>query len=297
MRSPVTIAIGRLLFSTHIEITMSLKNGVKRLGSQLASLLHVYVRPQTSSRQVRDLVSRLVPHDLGLPLTRVGGEADGGYLLPDDFDGVRYCFSPGVGKKATFERDLYARGIHSFLADYSVDAPPAGLQDCDFEKKFVGAVAGEKVMTLDDWVARKCPYSSSGDLILQMDIEGAEYETLLATSLQTLSRFRMIVLEIHKLNHLSNKMYFHFVEAAMNKVLSLFEVAHIHGNNLAGLTALAGIDVPRVAEITFLRKDRVREKSPLIQLPNPLDRPNVPGKAELSLPEYWWNPGALERAA
>ena len=271
---------------------MSLRNGFKRFGSQLASLLHVYVRPQTPSRQVRDLVSRLVPHDLGIPLTRIGGEADGGYLLPDDFEGVRYCFSPGVGKKATFEHDLYDRGIRSFLADYSVDAPPPALPDCDFEKKFVGAVSTEKMITLDEWVTRKCPYADSGDLILQMDIEGAEYETILSTSLATLSRFRLIVLEIHKLNHLSNRMYFRFVDAAMSKVLTLFEVAHIHGNNLAGLTPLAGIEVPRVAEITFLRKDRVAIKSPILRLPNPLDQPNVPGKAELPLPDYWWKSAA-----
>ena len=31
------------------------------------------------------------PFDLGHPLVRVGGEGDGGYLLPDILDGIKYC--------------------------------------------------------------------------------------------------------------------------------------------------------------------------------------------------------------
>ena len=26
----------------------------------------------------------------------IGGAGDGGYLVPDDLDGIEYCFSPGV---------------------------------------------------------------------------------------------------------------------------------------------------------------------------------------------------------
>src|SRR3954463_7181162 len=55
------------------------------------------------------------------PLIRVGGAGDGGYLLPDDLDGIAACFSPGVSNQATFEEDLLARGIPCFQADASVE--------------------------------------------------------------------------------------------------------------------------------------------------------------------------------
>ncbi|MCP4506501.1 MAG: hypothetical protein GY826_08910, partial [Fuerstiella sp.] len=164
-------------------------------------------------------------------------------------------------------------------------------------KKFVGAASGEHVMTLDGWVAEKCPGPDSGDLILQMDIEGAEYETLLATSSETLSRFRIIVLELHKLNHLDNRLFFKCVDAALSKVLEQFDVAHLHANNVGGLTRMAGIDVPRVAEITLLRKDRTVDKSPVLQLPNSLDAPNAACQQELIPPDYWWKSDAFRRAA
>ncbi len=273
------------------------KNKIKRIGAHLTSAIHLYMSPQTPSDLVHSFVSQLVPSDLGVPLCRVGSGGDGGYLVPDDFEGIQFCFSPGVAYTATFECALYNRGIRSFLADYSVAGPPSDLPDCDFVKKFVGAVNSDHVMSLDRWVEEKCPDKTGGDLILQMDIEGAEYETLLATSVGTLLRFRMIVLELHKLNHLDNRLYFRMMDATIRKLLEHFEVAHLHPNNGSGMTRIAGIEVPRVAEITLLRKDRVLQKTPVKALPNPLDVRNVAGQRDILLPDYWWKPDRLRRSA
>ena len=79
---------------------------------------------QTESADVLDLVKKLRPMDCGIELVRLGGAGDGGYLVPNDLDGIAYCFSPGVDKISNFENDLANRGINSFLADYSVDLPP-----------------------------------------------------------------------------------------------------------------------------------------------------------------------------
>ncbi len=274
-----------------------LKNEFKRIGAHFSSALHLYMSPRTSSDSIRSFVNRLVPSDLGVPLCRVGSDGDGGYLVPDDFKGIQYCFSPGVAETATFETALYHRGIKSFLADYSVAGPPSGLPECDFVKKFVGAVNSDNVMTLDRWVEEKCPDETSGDLILQMDIEGAEYETLLATSVATLTRFRIVVLELHKLNHLDNRLYFRTIEATICKLLEYFDVAHLHPNNAGGMTRIAGIEVPRVAEVTFLRKDRTVSKRPVKRLPNPLDVRNVQDERDILLPDYWWKSDGLRRSA
>ena len=269
----------------------------KRVGAHLSSALKLYVSRQTAVLSVHEFVQSLVPHDLGIPLIRVGGEKDGGYLLPDDLEGLQMCFSPGVGDSASFETAMLARGVRSCLADYSVDGPPASLTDCDFEKKYLGPVNSDHVISLDRWVSEKTNGLSDGDLILQMDIEGAEYETLLATSMETLQRFRIIVLELHKLHHLDNPLYFRTVNAAVCKLREQFEVAHVHPNNAAGLTRIAGLEIPRVMEVTLLRKDRVVSKAPVNVLPHPLDIPNVADRKDVLLPEYWWNSRAHRRAA
>lgn len=264
-----------------------MKTRFKWLGSQAASNLGLYLSGRTPKGSIEELINQLVPHNLGIPLRRVGGDGDGGYVVPDDLQGIASCFSPGVADTANFELDLYQMGVRSFLADYSVDGPPPLLPDCDFIKKYVGAFATPEVMTMDHWVATKAPDRNAGDLVLQMDIEAAEYETLLATSDDTLSRFRMIVLELHKLHHLDNPLFFRFANATIGKLLNQFEVAHIHANNAKPMSVLSGLYVPPLLEVTLLRKDRVKSKSKVLEFPSPLDSTNAPSRPEIQLPSYW----------
>ena len=94
-------------------------------------------------------VSRLHPVITDKELVRIGGDFDGGYLVPDDLDGIVACFSPGVDVTATFEEALLERGIPCFLADASVDAPPIEHPLIDFERKFLGVVNDEVTTTLE----------------------------------------------------------------------------------------------------------------------------------------------------
>ena len=68
----------------------------------------------TSQNDMLKLIGMLKPYYLGVKLIRLGSGFDGGYLLPDDLKGIRYCFSPGVSEVADFELDLLDRGIFSF---------------------------------------------------------------------------------------------------------------------------------------------------------------------------------------
>jgi hypothetical protein len=256
------------------------QGGASRLGLDLSW--------RTDGAKVAELISLLRPHDLGVALVRLGGERDGGYLVPDDFDGIRHCFSPGVSDVADFERALSDRGIFSFLADYSVDAPPAGLKDCSFTKAYVGSRDTDRTMRLETWIERSLG-GDTGDLILQMDIEGAEYETLLSTPPEVLRRFRTMVVEFHSMNKLSNPYQFRLADAVFRKLMDDFEVAHIHPNNGSGSVGVSGLEIPRLMEFTFLRKDRVKRKAPAARFPHPLDRPNLPNRPDLVLPQCWWS--------
>src|SRR5450432_846532 len=92
----------------------------------------------SDDNEVRDMLQKLAPYETDRKLIRVGGETDGGYLIPDDLEGIEYCFSPGVARTARFESELATRGIRSFLADYSVDRPPVESEMFHFEKKYLG---------------------------------------------------------------------------------------------------------------------------------------------------------------
>ena len=259
----------------------------KVAANRLLQPFGIHVARTTPAADVRRIVALLKPIDSGIELIRVGGDHDGGYLLPDDLAGIDFCFSPGVGDTASFELDLEQRGIASFLADYSVDGPPLDLASCRFTKRFLGALGDDRTMSLDGWMADCLADEHATDLLLQMDIEGAEYETLLAASNQTLKRFRIMVVEFHHFESLRDKHFFRIVLSLLRRLREIFEVVHIHPNNARGIRSIGGVDMPQTLEVTFLRKDRVTQCKPVAQLPHPLDQANMPGVRDISLPRDW----------
>jgi hypothetical protein len=205
-------------------------------------------------------------------LIRVGSEHDGGYLLPDDLNGIAACFSPGVSDEASFEEAILAQGIRCYQIDASIDRSP--VQDhplVQFERRFLGPTTEAEFVSLQDWVNEKEP-ETSDDLLLQMDIEGDEWLVLCAAPDALLSRFRIICIEFHGLEHLFSPFVFSVMERVLEKLLRQFYVVHVHPNNWSNAAAVSSrYRVPGVLEYTFLRKDRVKRKSPALQFPHPLD--------------------------
>ncbi len=230
------------------------------------------------------LLRRFRPVTAAAPLVRLGGDADGGYLVPDDFDGLVAGFSPGVDDKVSFDLDLAARGIPSFLMDGSVEGLPVSHPLLRFESAWLGAKTGRDTVSLEDWVQQKVP--EQGGLRLQMDIEGAEYAALAATPDAMLRRFRMIVIEFHQFHEVFDRRWRARVMPALEKLERHFVPVHLHHNNHAVLWEAQGMTFPRVFEVTYLRRDRgFEDRVPV--LPHPLDQPNVPEMPDVAVPAFW----------
>lgn len=264
--------------------------------------------------------------------------------MPDDLDGITACYSPGVFNHKDFEDELADKyEIRSHMCDFSSDEylfkTPLiqGLQT--FEKKWLDLWNTPCSLTLHEWIENTEPDGQS-DLILQMDIEGAEYRNLVSTPSSCLSKFRIIVLEIHDLdifdedcgvaagiimrlkillskawlpirrgitylplNKFSKKIVNRvgcwlepcLVEQLAKKICKTHICVHAHPNNCSVefIDKTTGMNVPRVLELTFLRKDRFQcAETEFIQpsIPHPLDISNVPHNPRLTLNSKWVRP-------
>jgi hypothetical protein len=243
---------------------------------------------QTSVADVRELIRKLRPVHCGKELIRIGGPADGGYLLPNDLDGVEYCFSPGVGPTVDFDSHLATLNIKSFLADYSVNSPPIAKPEFTFDRKFLGAIDSETSFTLKSW-RDKYLAPNIHNLLLEMDIEGSEYEVILSTPSDTLKDFRIMVIEFHSLERMFDPFAFAMFNTCFEKILEHFHVVHIHPNNCCGKVKRRGIEVPRIMEFTFYNKNRATETKYRKDFPHILDRDNTPRKKPLHLPKCWYS--------
>lgn len=247
--------------------------------------------------EVLEGLSFLKPKVSPFDLKRVGRDKDGGYLVPDDLVGVTACFSPGVNNFKEFEDQLSGDyGVRCHMCDYSSDIEKLrtplipGLQT--FKKKWLDIDGSADSISLEEWV-RELEPNPADDLLLQMDIEGAEFRNIIACPEEVLNRFRIIVIEIHYLNVCKSESSFQKdLGPLLRKFSQSFVSVHAHGNNCCGEFSLDGCDfnIPNVIEITLLRKDRFEGREPkyVPSLPHPLDiSSNVAGKPPLFLNEAW----------
>lgn len=254
------------------------RHGIQRFKSSVPSTLD----------QIRDVVQLLTPVGIDRELIRIGSPTDGGYLVPDDLEGIEACFSPGTANTKDFEDELAQRfSIKSYMCDYSSDIERfktpliPGLQF--FEKKWLDIGGEEDTIDINEWVSENS--SSENDLMLQMDIEGAEWRNLLNATDVTLKRFRIVVLEIHGLDLLRDRGFLDGVfRPVIERLAKYFVCVHAHPNNCCGNYAFSeDCIVPRVLELTYLRKDRYAKGNGKLRLPHPCDEINVDGKPPLQL--------------
>lgn len=240
----------------------------------------------TSKEELQKFINQLKPVKTDKQLIRLGSTEDGGYLVPDDLEGIEALFSPGVGMKQDFDLECADKGIKVFMSDASVDGPVEKHELFHFQKKFIGAIDSDDFMTMESWIDN-ANISSNSDLMLQMDIEGYEYETIYSIPIEKLKRFRLIIIEFHQMEMLWNNFYFEKFKNSFLKLTQTHHVVHIHPNNCCEPIEKDGISVPPVMEFTFIRKDRVKVDGYAKSFPHPLDI-DCAKKKSFDLPKCWY---------
>lgn len=261
--------------------------------------------PQPLSSDDWRLIDVLRPKKSPVSLVRVGGTGDGAYLIPNDLVGIKACYSPGVNNRKDFEDELLMNyGIDCHMCDYSSD--PRNFKTPlktgqTFKKKWLSVSKGEDNISLNDWISELTP-DKSDDLILQMDIEGAEYQNIINTDESILTRFRIIVIELHGLRGCNSKSTFdQNIGPLLNKLDKHFKYIHLHPNNCSKEFVLTGseLNLCDIMEVTFLRRDRwgliPEEDWHLPMLPHPNDISfNVPDEPPIFMNENWLSEGTRD---
>lgn len=237
------------------------------------------------SKFINDLFKLFFIYDSGHELKRRGNLNDGGYLIPNILNEIEFNISPGVGLNTSFEDDLLQHGIKSFLIDGTLDYNGKHF----FLKKNLSSYNDLKNITLDSFIANNSIINKSSNLMLQMDIEGAEIENLLSVSEETLKNFKVLVIEFHNFESLHNISFLKLYHSVFIKILKYFTIIHIHPNNFGKVVDLNNMKVPDIMEFTFLRNDLMRYKKNIkYPLPHLEDNKNSEKDDDLTLPETFY---------
>jgi hypothetical protein len=262
---------------------------IKKLIQYLFLKLGFILKKPADCENLELFISNFRNSYVSVDLVRIGGNGDGGYLVPNILNKIKYCYSPGVDTTANFESELSKKfSIVSFMADASVSGPPFLDKNFIFIKKFLGSKTEDEFITLSDWLLETgCNEEKK---ILQMDIEGGEYDVLTYESSEALSKFSMMVIEFHGLQNIFDKDFLKMLNAIFEKIYKNFSICHVHPNNVSGIASYGGINIPRLIEVTFINKDLLEacQLKSEISLPHKLDMQNSENYKEITMPEIWW---------
>jgi len=239
--------------------------------------------PEALDYRVRlQLFSELQPIKLkNCEMKRYGMGADEGYLLCDNLlTNVRVAYSYGIDGREGLGCEISTKfkvPLHQYDC-FNLTRPACQRGDAIFHEECVGEVMQrDQAGRLFDTIENQIRKNKDGDktLLLKIDVEGAEWESLAGTSNEALQNVDQIAIEFHKRQDKSE-----YVDL-IKKLKKTFYIAHIHYNNHS---CTKGLDEPFPSQtfqvLMVNKKIGILDEGEKPLLPNPLDE-----KDNLSLPD------------
>ena len=128
----------------------------------------------------------------------IGDKADGSYVLLNDFKNIRIAYSFGIQKLVQFDKGLADRGIDVYMYDHTIDNLPYNNPKFHWEKLGIAGKnnVNNQLKTLEQLMIKN-GHSSETNMILKMDIENNEWDSLKDVPENVLKQFKYIVIEYH----------------------------------------------------------------------------------------------------
>jgi hypothetical protein len=223
--------------------------------------------------------------DADFKLVRVGSKGDGGYVVPQNvFFAFDRLVSFGIGSNNDFEFDLSTKLV-IYQFDHTILIPPNSNANMFFEKKGVGTTTGTNRVSLDFVLSK---FDNLERVILKLDVEGAEFESLLASKLW--KNVGLFIIEFHGVEKFivgrEAKKNQNLLEDLKENFINL----HIHGNNCCGFFEAPQWRVPKLMELTLINKRLVKNKEITdnhSKYPIEIDYPNLKDLPDLYIGDLY----------
>lgn len=193
-------------------------------------------------------------------------------------DAVVYSF--GINNDVSWDFDVARKGIPVFMYDHTIDQLSEQHPSFHFFLVGIEAKTTPNLMTLSDIILQN-GHDPCENMILKMDIEGAEYDIINTCDISVLNKSSQIVIAWLNILEPSNN---HVIQA-MTKINSLFQCIHIHGQNVPS-ARLGHKVLPDFLEATYLRKKDFSFTEEKYTGPLEIDYPTVENSAEIYLGDY-----------
>ena len=256
-----------------------LRSTVAEMGS---ALLDFSRAPETDSEhRLCEFAALIRPFtSADLTLTRVGSAADGAYAMAAVGEDIDAAISIGVGHDVSWDQAIAAKRIPVTMFDPTVAGLPSPVPGGTFHRIGIGIpgatpapdLHGMDLRPLDD-LLELARVSASTELLLKIDVEGAEWDALRDVDFAV---FQQVLIEMHDIARLSDPKQAEAVLETVRKLAQTHCPVHVHANNEGAFNRFDRFWFPDVIEASYVRKDLLAGATPATRLVEGLDIPSNP---------------------
>ena len=221
-------------------------------------------------KAVHEILSMYCSQDI--ELRRIGNQNDGGYVMMIPPSTNKVAYSLGISGDVSWDSEIVNMGYEVFQYDHTIKRLPVSNKHFHWHKIGIGGRIEGSFITIEEML-RQNGHLENREMLLKMDIEGAEWDALYNTDVSILNKFDQILIELHDLMNICNR---DVKIECLRKLTSGHRVVHIHGNNYDYVQWCNDLILPNTIEVTFLRNDIANFELYRGFLPTALDTPNDP---------------------
>jgi len=211
---------------------------------------------------------------VGKQLIRIGKLSDGGYVMIDDFISKRVAYSFGICDDVSWDKDIASRGYDVFMYDHTISDIPEENANFHWEKLGIAQFDNADNCKSLKFYVNKNEHVNQEKMILKMDVEGAEWESLSTVPVNIMEKFSQIVLELHFGDSWID-LYYHIIKMLKN-INKTHQLIHVHGNNYGHVMKSGGLELPVALEVLYANKTEYEFSDIEKIYPTEIDRPNNP---------------------
>lgn len=223
----------------------------------------------------------------GYGFVRVGLRTrDGGYVMVDDFSNSNIAYSFGINNDISWDNLMAERGYDIYQYDHTINFLPAYRTEFHWFKEGIAGTdtENEQLKSLKCFLDRN-GHSDKKNMILKMDVEGAEWDFLETVTPEVLKQFDQIVFEMHNLVRSKESKR---IVRLLEKLNETHALIHLHGNNSSVLLKIGNTIFPDVIETSYVSREKYNiSELETVTLPTNLDAPNDRGRRDIILGN--WN--------
>ena len=214
----------------------------------------------------------------------IGSKRDGSYVLLDDFKNIKIAYSFGISKEIQFDKVLADKGIDVYMYDHTINSFP--YNNSKFHWKKIGIsgknLKNNQLKSLEELILEN-GHSLEKNMILKIDVEHSEWDSLKDLSNKILNQFKYIAIEFHFTNAQNEGKLYYKVLKKLNENHQSF---YLRCNGRNKIVTFGNNRICKYLEVSYIiKKDNIFSKDESIYPIFNFDfgRSNLKGKSEINL--------------